>query len=62
MKNTKSNRPMSWLRYGTVTTVTGVSVLTPYAGAYRNYAEGEVTGVTPVAWGGKRAGVGALVP
>ena len=37
-------------RYATGTSVTGVSVLTPYAGAYRNYAEVGVTGVTPTAF------------
>ena len=38
---------MKWLRYATVTPVTGVSVLTPYAGAYRNNTEVAVTRVTP---------------
>ena len=51
---------MFWLRYGTVTTVTGVSVLTPYAGAYRNYTTVVVTPVTPTAWGWTEASVGEL--
>ena len=52
---------MKWLRYATVTTVTGVSVLTPYAGAYRNYAEVRVTGVTPTAFGKFKPTSGKLV-
>ena len=52
---------MKWLRYTTVTTVTGVAALTPYAGAYRNYARVGVTGVTPTALGKFNPTSGKLV-